>query len=596
QRLEKLSEILEQKRQENHIPGMALAVVKDGNIIFTQGFGWADIEKREPMTPNHVFAIGSASKAFTTTLIGMMVDEGRMTWDDPLTRFLPYFTMKPKSPDPDAVLTIRDCLTHRSGFIRTNMIWLLSGLSREEVLKKVTEAVPWMEFRKSFVYTNIMYMAAGVAAGKAGDSSWDTLIKKRIFAPLEMTHSFTLFDERPIENLANGYIWDDVQKQNFRNPRRSMDNVGPAGSVNSTVLDMAKWIIFHLNNGKIGEESLLSEESHNEMWSKQFDIGRGRYYGFGWFLRDWRGRPAIEHGGGIDGFTTQVYMLPEENIGFVLLTNQTSSPFPAAAADLIWGILLEDADEPLPKAPVEKSAPSKNKISSETNNQSQALKIEEILALRKPGERKAALEKMGIIRITGTATIPQSGLKGTLTWTIDGADRHYQKQDYGSFGHLSVAVDGDSGQRMTYWLPLVELYGKYLDQGRQTNLLAVVGDWKDFFADIRFLREDNRDGQTIFRLQMTGGNSPPQTVLVDSETGDILSAGTQVLRLGSASRLPEAAIYKDYRDVNGIRFPFHITYSNNYLGQIILEITKIETNLEDKNISFLVPGEPINKK
>lgn len=143
---------------------------------------------------------------------------------------------------------------------------------------------------------------------------------------------------------------------------------------------------------------------------------------------------------------------------------------------------------------------------------------------------------------------------------------------------------------------MLELYGKYLDQGRQANLWAVVGNWKDLFADIRFLREDNRDGKTIFRLQMTGGDAPPITVLVDFETGDIQSVGIQILRLGSASQLPEAAIYKDYREVNGIRFPFQITYSNNYMGQIILEIEKIETNLKDKNISFFIPGEPINKK
>ncbi|MCJ7581941.1 MAG: hypothetical protein MUP98_15620 [Candidatus Aminicenantes bacterium] len=108
--------------------------------------------------------------------------------------------------------------------------------------------------------------------------------------------------------------------------------------------------------------------------------------------------------------------------------------------------------------------------------------------------------------------------------------------------------------------------------------------------------EDKRDGQTRYRLQMAGGDAPPVTVLIDSKTGDILSMGTQVLRLGSASRMPEAALYKDYREVNGIRFPFQIIYSNNYMGQIILEIKKIETNLKDKNISFFVPGEPINKK
>ncbi|MCJ7581940.1 MAG: beta-lactamase family protein [Candidatus Aminicenantes bacterium] len=126
------------------------------------------------------------------------------------------------------------------------------------------------------------------------------------------------------------------------------------------------------------------------MWSNQFEIGGGRSFGFGWFLRDWKGKPVVKHGGGVDGFTTQVYMLPEENMGFVLLTNQTSSSFPAAAADVIWEILLEDSSEPVSKEPVQKAAPAKKQATSETDIQSQTLKMEEIFALREiPGPRTA---------------------------------------------------------------------------------------------------------------------------------------------------------------------------------------------------------------
>jgi len=590
QRLNRLDQILEQKRQKFFIPGMAIAIVKNDKVIYSKGFGWADLENKEPVTPNHIFAIGSASKAFTSALIGMIVDEGKMDWDDPVQQYLPYFSMKPKSSDPQAKVTIRDCLTHRSGFIRTNMIWLMSGLSREDVLKKANDAVPWLEFRKNFLYTNIMYMAAGVAAAAAGDSDWDRLVQERIFKPLDMANSFTSMEDLPTEKLALGYIWDDVLEKNFRNPRRNMDNVGPAGSINSTVLDMARWIILHLKRGKIGDKELLSEESHDEIWRKQFEIGGGQSYGFGWFLREWKGKPAVEHGGGIDGFSAQVTMLPESNMGFVLLTNLTSSPFPASAADVVFGTLLDTA-----AAPVQKTGPVKKLVPEDTDNQSREQLLDKILTLRKSGERKAALQDMGIIRLKGKASIPHSGIKGTFSWTIDGADRFCQTQDYGPFGYLGLAVDGERGQKMTYWLPMVELYGHYLEQGRQANLLAVVGEWRDFYKDIRFLREEKRGTETIYRLQMIGSQTPPVTYLVDSETCDVLSSGTPILRLGSASRMPEAAIYEDYREFGGLRFPSRITYSNNYIGQIILEIEEIETRIDDTGIAFSLPGTPINK-
>ncbi len=139
---------------------------------------------------------------------------------------------------------------------------------------------------------------------------------------------------------------------------------------------------------------------------------------------------------------------------------------------------------------------------------------------------------------------------------------------------------------------MLELYGKYLDQGRQANLWAVVGNWKDLFADIRFLREDNRDGKTIFRLQMTGGDAPPITVLVDFETGDIQSVGIQILRLGSASQLPEAAIYKDYREVNGIRFLSRSHTATTTWARLFWRLKRLKLTSRTKTFLSLSLGSP----
>ncbi|HEY93291.1 MAG TPA: beta-lactamase family protein, partial [Dehalococcoidia bacterium] len=165
QRLERLVEQLEQQRQALHIPGMAIAVVKDDEVILAQGFGVADIEKETPVTPQTIFAIGSSTKAFTATLVGMLVDEGKMDWDDPVTDYLPYFTLDIESEDENAEATIRDLLSHRTGFCRMGLLFASGELPREEVLHAATAAEPFTGFREKFYYSNVMYMAAGVAAG-----------------------------------------------------------------------------------------------------------------------------------------------------------------------------------------------------------------------------------------------------------------------------------------------------------------------------------------------------------------------------------------------------------------------------------------------
>jgi len=779
QRLERLVEQLEQKRKEFHIPGMAVAVVKDDKVVLSEGLGWADLEKKKPVIPNTIFAIGSCSKAFTTTLIGMLVDDGMIHWDDPVTRYLPYFKMKLKSEKPDATVTIRDLLTHRTGFSRMNMVWLESGLPREDILRQATEAEPRSEFRSQYFYNNVMYMAAGVAGGQAANSDWDTLIRERIFQPLGMTNSSISIKNMPVQNVAKGYIWDDVLEKNFIISMRNLDKVGPAGSINSNILDMAKWIRFHLNRGSFEGMRWITEMTHKETWTRQMKMGGGLSYGLGWMLGRWKGKSEVAHGGNVDGFSAQVAMLPENNIGFVLLTNQTSSAFTAVVQSKVWETLLGEWIEPLseeqkrqygpllgtyiasfgnykdakfevkvrdggmvleapgprvfelklsgsggkwlfaespqvsvsferdgqgkvilmklyqgaytfelprmgakiaPEIPHEKlkkylgkyygermketlellirnnhlaldipgqmvyelhspdiegrwhfrlskrvyltfTEPDKEsgKIPSFTyhegngnlkyeriREEAQGLSgeeketpmlpsVEDILALRKTEERKSALQKLGLFRMTGSAQMFQSAVKGKLTWYVEGVERHYQSQGYGRFGHISVAVDGLKGQRKTPYLPMIELRGKYLEQARLAHPGAVFGDWRDFYSSIQFLRADERNDKKVFVLQMSGKEVPPVRAVVDAQTGDLLQSQTSVLRFGTVMQLPETTVYEDYREVHGLRIPFRIVTNNNYSGRTELEIEQIEINLKRRDSYFRIPGNPINR-
>ncbi len=343
QKLDLLIDQLEQQRLTLHVPGMAIAVVKDDEVILTQGFGVSNVEDETPVTPKTIFAIGSSTKSFTSTLVGMLVDEGKMDWEDPVSKYLPYFQMNIESDDENDEITLRDVLSHRTGFTRMGLLYISGQIPREEVLHDATKAEPYVPLGDKFYYSNLMYMSAGVAAGKAVDSDWDNLVKKRIFKPLGMENTTTSITQAEKDTrLASGYLWDeDLQAYEYK-PMRNVDNIGPAGSINSNVLDMAQWLRLQLGLGVYEGHRLISEENLRETWTSQIDIAENVGYGMGWMIREWEGQPVIEHGGNVDGFSAQVAMLPDSNLGFVLLTNASASPLPPQVINMVWDTLLKE--------------------------------------------------------------------------------------------------------------------------------------------------------------------------------------------------------------------------------------------------------------
>jgi CubicO group peptidase (beta-lactamase class C family) len=341
QKLDLLVEQLEQQCQTHHVPGMAIAVVKDDELILTHGFGIANIEKETPVTPETIFAIGSSTKSFTSTLVGMLVDEGKMDWDDPVTEYMPYFQMNVDSDNESDEPTLRDVLSHRTGFTRMGLLFASGQIPREEVLLDATKAEPYVPFREKWYYSNVMYMSAGVAAGKAEGTDWDTLVTERIFEPLGMNSTTTSVTQAENDSrLASGYLWDeDLQAYEYK-PMRNVDNIGPSGAINSNVIDMAQWLRLQLNRGEYEGRRLISEESLSETWTTQINITDDVGYGMGWMIREWEGQPVIEHGGNVDGFSAQVAMLPESDLGFVLLTNASASLLPPQAINMVWNTLL----------------------------------------------------------------------------------------------------------------------------------------------------------------------------------------------------------------------------------------------------------------
>jgi len=351
QRLDLLAVKMEQQRQTQHIPGMALAVVKDDKVVLVKGFGVSDLEKNTPVTPETIFPIGSTTKAFTSTLVGMLVDEGKMDWHDPVTQYLPYFDLKIQDGG-DAQVELVDVMSHRTGFPRMSILMASGKIPFEEILHDAVKAEPYAPFRQSWYYSNEVYMSAGAAAAQAAGSTWDSLVEDRIFTPLGMESSTTTFAEvQGNSELSLGYLWDADSGQYKNKPLRNMDNIGPAGAINSTAVDMAEWLRFQLNKGEYDGKRLMSEVKLLETRKSYISMGQGVDYGLGWMLRGWNGEPVVEHGGNVDGFSAEVAMLPESNLGFVLLTNSSVNALPQIAPDLVWETLegkWEGTPTPLP--------------------------------------------------------------------------------------------------------------------------------------------------------------------------------------------------------------------------------------------------------
>ncbi len=359
-RLARLCDALEQQLDTLHVPGIGFALVKDGEVLLARGFGCADLETRRPVDEETLFAIGSSTKGFTATLVGMLVDEGKLGWDDPIRRYLPYYDPAVQSDDPSAEVTLRDALSHRSGLSRNDVLWAAGLAPRETVLRAAARAEPMAAFRKEFHYNNVMFVAAGEVAATVAGKSWDELAHERILAPLGMRASNTsvrLAGQDP--RLALGYYWDE-EKQGFEHvPMRNIDSVAAAGAINSNARDMAQWLRFLLARGVFAGERLISEEQLEATWTPAIEIGAGASYGLGWSLHEWRGEHVVEHGGNVDGFAAEVALLPDSNVGFALLMNVSSSPLQGTSQELVWNALFGEPAAPAPEAPAgEVSAPS----------------------------------------------------------------------------------------------------------------------------------------------------------------------------------------------------------------------------------------------
>lgn len=328
------------------VPGAAVAIVRNDSVIHARGYGVRQLGRAEPATARTLFAIGSSSKAFTAAAVAMLVDSGKMSLDAPAATYLPGLQLA--DPYASRELTLRDMLAHRAGIARAELAWYGSPLPRGELVRRLRFVPPASSFRGQMHYQNTMFLAAGQAVAHVAGTSWDDFVRARIFAPLGMTATNTsvrAIDRAGDVAMPHAEVNDTVRAIAAW---RNVDNIGPAGSVNSTAADMAQWLRLQLGRGSVGGRRLISARMVDEMHTPQIvmrlDSAARAFnpdthmqaYGLGWMVQDYRGRQVVQHGGAVDGFMALVAMLPEERLGIVVLTNLNGTGLPTVLMHALW--------------------------------------------------------------------------------------------------------------------------------------------------------------------------------------------------------------------------------------------------------------------
>ncbi len=331
-RITMLDAAIEKARTDLGVPGLAVAIVKDDSVVLSKGYGIRDMRKEDPVDNKTLFAIASNTKAFTATLIAMLVDDGRLSWDDRVQEYLPYFQVYDPSVSYD--VRVRDLLCHRVGHgtYSGDLIWYGTPYSREEVVRRARHLPQAFPFRAGYGYSNIMYIAAGEIIEKASGSTWEQLLRDRILAPLAMDRTVLSVSAVQREtNVATPHGLADGALQTY--PWYEWDSTVPAGGIISCVSDLSSWLRLMLNRGVWRSDTLFTDRQSRIMWTPHTNFvvsQRGRDqephtnfsgYGLGWSLQDYDGHLVASHGGGYDGMFSRTLLVPDMNLGVVVLTN-----------------------------------------------------------------------------------------------------------------------------------------------------------------------------------------------------------------------------------------------------------------------------------
>ncbi|MCX6205160.1 MAG: serine hydrolase [Bacteroidetes bacterium] len=369
-----------------HAAGFAVAVVEKDKVIYAKGFGYRDLENKIPVTPNTLFAIGSCTKAFTASILGILQKDGKLELNKPVRNYLPE--LKFFNDNMNNQIQLVDMMSHRTGLPRHDYSWYaFPSSSRDSLMKRIQYMEPSYGLREKWQYNNFMFLLQGMVAEKITGTSWENNVQEKIFKPLGMNSSnFSITDLQKNKDASLGYgLKKDsiIKKLDYYN----INAMGPAGSINSNVLDMANWVSTWINGGKFNGKEIIPAGYMNEAMGAQMVVGTGlptkerpdvffSNYGFGWMLASYKGHFRVEHGGNIDGFSASTCFFPSDSVGIIVLTNQNGSSMPSIIRNTIADRILklpyfdwnEDLKKSVAKAKLAEKEGQKSKVSNQKLN------------------------------------------------------------------------------------------------------------------------------------------------------------------------------------------------------------------------------------
>lgn len=333
-------------------PGLAVTVVKDGEVVFKKGYGVTNIETLQPVNENTLFGCMSTTKAFTAAALAMLVDEGKLKWSDHVIDYLTDFQLY--DPYMTREITVRDLLTHRTGVGNTDYLWSWMQISGDSALYKMRDVKPTYSLRSGFIYQNLMYLAAGKVIEKVSGQSWGSFLKERIYTPLGMHETFAKYEMvKDKTNKADAHLF--YEEKTIKIDQITADKIGPAGSMWSSISDIGHWVKFLLNNGVHNGDTLISNKNFKELFKPQQIVSTSEFYptqkltkphwityGLGWFQHDYRGKMVQFHTGSLPGMVAIIGLIPEENIGVYVMGNLDHVELRHAIMYTVFDLFMDD--------------------------------------------------------------------------------------------------------------------------------------------------------------------------------------------------------------------------------------------------------------
>lgn len=429
-----LAKYISRAQKDWNVPGLAVGIVKDGEVLMSRGFGTLKAGTDSPVDGGSLFAIASNTKAFIATALAMLVEDGKLSWDDRVVDHLPYFELYDAYATQHA--TVRDLLCHRLGLgtYSGDVIWYRSNYAPEEVIRRIKHVPQAYDFRGGYGYSNLMFITAGEVIKAVSGQDWDVFVRRRILDPLEMSRTQTsVASLADMDNVAQPH--KPTGTKNTPIPYVNWDNMGAAGGIISSTDDMLKWIQLQLEGGVAGDDTLFTRESQITLWTphnnyrvseQRRDLYPGHHfagYGLGWGLMDYGGKLVVQHGGGYDGMYSRVAMVPEERLGVVVLTNSMKGISPAITHYILDRFLGHE----------EKDWSTWGKERQEEAHERHAQRI----------------KRRSDARVTGTQpSLPLSAFAGTYRCKMYGELRVYE-EDGGL--HLDFLSAPDLSASLTHW-------------------------------------------------------------------------------------------------------------------------------------------------